>query len=107
MQGAGKSAVKRPTADLPEQGEERPSSSLRPSGWRLPLWPKQQDHEHITSLQGATQAEERIKLLQSLAAMQLGEVREGRRLPGAALHAQRVLPPLSFVSHSSCNAPTT
>ena len=38
---------------------------------------------HITSLQGATQAEERIKLLQSLAAMQLGEVREGRRLPGA------------------------
>ena len=78
MQGAGKSAVKRPTADLPEQGEERPSSSLRPSGRRLPLWPKQQDHEHM-----ATQAEERIKLLQSLATMQLGEVREGRRLPGA------------------------
>lgn len=39
--------------------------------------------KHITSLQGATQAEERIKLLQSLASMQLWEVREGRRLPGA------------------------
>ena len=43
--------------------------------------------KHITSLQGATQAEERIKLLQSLASMQLWEVREGRRLPGADMRS--------------------
>ena len=43
--------------------------------------------KHITSLQGATQAEERIKLLQSLASMQLCEVREGRRLPGADMRS--------------------
>ena len=43
MQGVGKSAVKRSTADLPEQREETPSSSLRPSGQHLPLWPKYQD----------------------------------------------------------------